>query len=254
MFAIRSQRRRVFPLVAILLIQGLAPAPAEDVRFAGMRLGTSWYVFSATLYKLMAREMPKGTRLEVLAKGGGIANPILVDLGKADVALANRATAVWAHDGHKNVYGGKKHEGLRALIGGLNTVPISAVVRQDYVERTGNATLEEIFSSGKPVRVVMKPKGSSVPVVADLIIDALGTSRDQIRKDGGSIIQVSAKQIPDVLRNGLADVYFEVMPKGHPTITQVSKTVEVRFLDLPDSVRTKLAKIGLNLYRVNRLS
>jgi len=232
-------------LAALYALLASLPAGADDIRFAGMRLGTSWYVFSATLYKLMAREMPPGTRLEVMAKGGGISNPLLVEMGKAEVALANRATAVWARDGHPMVYEGKKHGGLRVLIGGLNSVPVAAMVREDYVKRTGNDTLEKIFSGDRPVRVVMKPKGSSVPVVADLILEALGTSREAIRKHGGSIIQVSAKQIPDVLRNGQADLYFESMPKGHPTVTQVSLTVPVRFLDIPDSVRGKLRTIGL---------
>ncbi len=212
-----------FPFLPFLTVAGallvVPPAKAEDIRFAGMRLGTSWYVFSATLYKLMADQMPPGTRLEIMAKGGGISNPLLVDRGRADLALANRATAVWARDGQPLVYGGEKHPGLRALIGGLNTVPVTAMVREDYVKRTGHDTLEKIFSGDDPVRVVMKPKGSSVPVVADLILQALGTSRGEIRERGGSIIQVSAKQIPDVLRNGQADLYFESMPQGHPTVS-----------------------------------
>ncbi|NIP92751.1 MAG: TRAP transporter substrate-binding protein, partial [Akkermansiaceae bacterium] len=35
------------------------------------------------------------------------------------------------------------------------------------------------------------------------------------------------------------------MPKGHPTVTQVSLTVPVRFLDVPEPVRAKLRAIGL---------
>ena len=232
-------------LVGLLLLLSALGGPAEDVRLASMRLGTSWYVFGATLYKLMAKEMPAGTRLEIMAKGGGISNPLLVDLGKAEVALANRATAVWAHDGHPLVYQGRKHEGLRVLVGGLNAVPVTAIVREAYVKRTGKDTLEKIFTGKDPVRVVMKPKGSSVPVVADLILDALGTSRETIRQNGGRILQVSAKQIPNLLRNGQADVYFESAPKGHPTVTEISLTVPIRFLDLPDRVRTRLAAAGL---------
>jgi TRAP transporter TAXI family solute receptor len=241
---------RLLRIVALLPLLAVPETRSGDIRFAGMRLGTSWYVFSATLYKLMAEEMPPGTRLEVLAKGGGIANPLLVDRGKADVALANRATAVWARDGHPLVYGGRKHEGLCVLVGGLNKVPVSVLVREDYLKRTGYKSLPEIFSGENPVRVVMKPKGSSVPVVADLILDALGTSRDAIRRNGGRIIQVSAKQIPDVMRNGQADVYFEAMPKGHPGVTQVSLTVPVRFFGLPEKVLARLARIGLETMEI----
>jgi len=240
--------------LAVIVAAGLVIAPgigrAEDLKLATMRLGTSWYVFGATFYKLIYDKLPPGSRLEIMAKGGGIANPILVNSGKAQLGLANRATAVWAVDGHPLVYKGRKHENLRALVGGLNSVPISAIVREEYIVRTGNGTLVKIFESNKPVRIVMKPKGSSVPVVADMILDALGTSRDKVREKGGRIIQVSSKQIPSVLRNGQADVYFESTPLGHPTVTEVSLTVPVRFLDLPEVARTKLARMGLTTIEV----
>lgn len=230
--------------LALLFILVPTESSARDYRFASTRLGTTWYIFSATLYKIMAGEMPDGDRMEVFAKGGGIANPILVDLGKVDFGLANRCTAVWARDGHE-VYKGKKHPDLRTLVGGLNRVPVSALVRADYVKKTGNDTLEKILAGDDPVRVIMKPKGSSVPVAADMILKAMGTSREDIVKKGGAILQVSPKQIPDALKNGQADLYFEVMLKGHPTVTQISQTMDVRFLSVPKSAQEKLSKIGL---------
>lgn len=240
-------------LLCLVLALVLVPSgsPARDYRFASTRLGTAWYVFSATLYKIMSSEMPTGDRMEVFAKGGGIANPILVDRGKVDFGLANRCTAVWAREGHE-VYKGRKHPDLRTLIGGLNRVPVSALVREDYVKRTGNDTLKKILAGDDPVRVVMKPKGSSVPVAADMILKAMGTSREEIVKKGGAIVQVSSKQIPDVLRNGQADLYFEVMLKGHPTVTQISQTVPVRFLSVPKSAQARLEKIGLKTMTITK--
>ena len=42
-----------FPVLVLMLTLagGLASTAAEDIRLAGMRLGSAWYVFSATLYK-----------------------------------------------------------------------------------------------------------------------------------------------------------------------------------------------------------
>lgn len=240
----RQRPLLIWGVMAALLLSA-AGVRGEDIRLAGMRLGTAWYVFSATLYKLMADEMPPGTRLEVMAKGGGIANPLLVDSGKVQVALANRATAVWALNGHDEVYGGEKRENLRGLVGGLNTVPFSFIVTQSYIERTGNDDMEKVLTSGDPVRFVMKPRGSSAPVVADLLFAARGTSREKIVADGGRILQVSAKQIPNVMRNGQADVYVDLAPLGHPTVTEVSLTVPVRFFSMPTGVRQRLVAMGL---------
>jgi len=91
----------------------------------------------------------------------------------------------------------------------------------------------------------MKPRGSSAPVLADMVFEAMGTNREKIRDNGGRILQVSPKQIPNVMRNGQADVYVDLAPPGHPTVTEISLTVPVRFFDIPKPVRTKLVALGL---------
>jgi len=236
-------------ICAGLLAAGLvlpSIAQAETIKIGAMRLGSAWYVFGATLSKLLADSLPAGAKVEVIAKGGGVGNPISVNSGIATIALANVATAVWARQGHPVVYKGEKHEDIRALVGGLNSVWITAMVKEDYIKKTGNDTLEKILLGDKPVRIVMKPKGSSVPVVADMIMAAMGTSRDKIKANGGEIIQVGAKQIPSLVRDNRADLYFESALKGHPAVTEASLTGNVRFMDLPDDVLSKLSKQGLN--------
>lgn len=247
----RSTRPRVTPgpgwlrLVLIAALLCSAPLQAEDVKIATMRLGTSWYVFGATLYKLLKDNLPLGGRVEIIAKGGGVGNPILVDSGKASLALANVCTAVWARQGDKFSYGGRKHENLVALAGGLNSVWFVVMAREEYLARSGHETIEQILLGSDPVRIIMKPRGSTIPVVADMILEALGTSREQIEARGGRIIQVETQQIPELIRDGRADVYFEAAPLGHPTVTEVSLTGDVRFLELPPKVVGALAEHGL---------
>ena len=232
-------------VLAILIIIPLGVG-AETIKIQAMRLGSSWYVFGATLATLLKENLPADTSMEVVPKGGGVGNPISVSKDKSKIGLANVATVVWAWNGHPVVYKGTKYENIRALVGGLNSVWITAMSREAYIEETGNDTLEKILLSGKPVRVVMKPAGSSVPVVADMVLKAMGTGRDQIIANGGKIIQVSAKQIPALIRDNRADLYFESALKGHPVVTETSLTGNVLFLDMPDNVLMQLSKEGLN--------
>lgn len=225
--------------------EGNREGAPSTIRIATMRLGTSWYVFGATLYKLLRDHVPAGTTVEVMAKGGGVGNPILVSSGRATVALANVCSAVWARDGHPLAYQGRAQENLTALAGGLNSVWYVVMVREEYIARTGNDSLEKILSSDAPVRIVMKPAGSTIPVIADMIFDLAGTSRQRIGAKGGRILQVEAQQIPELLRDGRADVYFEAAPLGHPTVTEVSLTGAVRFLALPEKMIEVLSKQGL---------
>lgn len=120
------------------------------------------------------------------------------------------------------------------------------MIREDFIKKMGTDDLAAIIKSGKPVRIVMKPAGSSAPPSVDIILEALGSSQAKIKAGGGDIIQVATPQIPAVVRDGKADIYFDTIIKGHPTITEVSLTGDVRFVDLPKVALDALAKNGLN--------
>jgi TRAP transporter TAXI family solute receptor len=91
----------------------------------------------------------------------------------------------------------------------------------------------------------MKPPGNAPPLIFDMILRALGSSRDRIRDNGGTILQVAVSQISDMLSDDRADLYFETAVKGHPTLTEVSTLTPVRFLDLSPALQAKLAETGL---------
>lgn len=218
-------------------------AYAADIRIGAMRTGSAWYVFAATLEKMLEPNL-KGTNVEVIARGGGVSNPMVVEAGKAEIALSNVATAVWAANGHA-IYNGKKASNIRALVGGLNNVYVGAMVREDFIKKMGTDDLGKMIKSGKPIRIVMKPTGSSAVPTAEMVLQALGSSRAKIKSDGGSIIQVAVSQIAGVIRDGKADVYFDTIIPRHPTITEVNLTGNVRFVDLPKESLALLEKNGL---------
>ena len=237
-------------LLASLLLVGLigsckTEAIGPEITIGAMAPGTSWYVFGATLANLLKESLPENSRVEVVARGGGVGNPILVHRGDETIALAQTITTSWAYTGEPGPYRGKKHPNLRALVGGLNSVWVTAILRQDYIDRSGYETLEEALLSDPSIRIVMKPQGSSVPLVVDLILEILGTSRKQIVSRGGRIIQMTANQIPSLLRDEGADLYFETGLKGHPAVTEVSRTLDVRFVDIPERVLKGLEERGI---------
>ena len=223
---------------------GCKKPTGDRITIGAMPPGTSWYVFAATLAQLLQRSLPDATRVEVVARGGGIGNPILVDRGDETIAIAQAATAAWAYAGNPVAYE-REHRNLRALVGGLNRVWMAAMLTEEYIGRTGNDTLKKALLSSEPLRIVMKPRGSTVPVVADMLLESLGTSRSEIAERGGKITQVSANQVASIFRDGRADLYLETAIRGHPTVTEVSTTTSVRFLDYPEETIAKLAGPGV---------
>ncbi|MCB1387532.1 MAG: TAXI family TRAP transporter solute-binding subunit [Rhodobacteraceae bacterium] len=217
--------------------------PAQEIRIGAMREGTSWYVFAATLEQMIEPIFGANT-VEVVARGGGVANPMVVQAGRAEIALSNTATAVWAMEGHP-VYEGASAPDIRALVGGLNDVYIGVMARQGFLDARGTTDLAEILASDQPVRILLKPAGSSAVPAAEMILAALGTSAEEIRANGGDIVQVDTPQIPDILRNGDADLYIDTIIRGHPTITEVTLTAGMRFLDIPQAAMDVLTANGL---------
>ncbi len=230
--------------VGLLAGGGCGTAESDRITIGAMPPGTSWYVFAATLSQLLQRSLPGGARVEVVARGGGIGNPILVDRGQETIAISQAATASWAYNGNPAAYD-RQHRNLRALVGGLNRVWMAAMLTEEYVERTGNATLRAAILSDAPVRIVMKPRGSTVPVVADMLLESLGTSREGIVGRGGTIVQVTANQIASIMRDGRADLYLETAIRGHPTLTEVATTTPVRFVNYPEETISELLGPGI---------
>lgn len=206
--------------------------------------GSSWYVFAATLAQLLEPQLP-GYSIEIFARGGGTGNPALVERGKAAIALCQVATAVWAWDGLPLAFHGVKHRRIRALVGGLNSVWMTVAAREDYIRRSGHATLEAMLRSTPAPRIIMKPPGSTVPVVADMVLAYYGLSREKVEASGGSVIQVAVNQIPEMLADGRADVYFETAIKGHPALTEAATTAGIRFLDFDEGLLAHLGGQGM---------
>ena len=242
MFTNSKTRFRGLMTAAIVAVSATALA-AQDVRIGAMREGSSWYIFAATLEQMIEPILGDNS-VEIIARGGGVANPMVVQGGKAEIALSNVASAVWAAKGD-DVYDGMSAPDIRALVGGLNDVYVGVMATTDFVEKQGTTDLAAIVASGAPIRILMKPVGSSAVPVAYMIMEGLGTSPEQIKANGGDITQVDTGQIADQMRNGNADIYIDTMVKGHPAITEVALTNDVTFLDIPQPAMDLLEANGL---------
>lgn len=238
-----SMHRHLFAGLALAGVTVSGLAVADTLRIGAMPVGSGWYVAASTLEKTL-KPVLAGRTLEVIPRGGGVANPVVVDTGKAEIALSNVQTSLLAARGDA-LYNNKKAENIRALVGGLNPVFIGAMVRNDYIQKTGNDTFDKIMASGKPVRIVMKPQGSNIPPAVDAILAAYGLDRAKIKANGGDIIQVDTAQIPAILRDGRADMVIDTILKGHPTITEISLTADVKFLDMSEKALKALADVGV---------
>ena len=108
---------RTLALLAAMVGMGVGTAAfaAEPLRLGAMPLNTWWYVGGGAIANLVQTKLPAGTTIEVLARGGGIANPVVTNENKTQIAFSNVATAAWAWMGEEEIYKGKKHQDIRGL-------------------------------------------------------------------------------------------------------------------------------------------
>jgi TRAP transporter TAXI family solute receptor len=215
-----------------------------DITFGAMPIGSSWYVWAATISGLLEEALPSGSKVEVLPQGGGIANPLILSQGKAEVGFVNVATGRWAYDGIM-MYQDRSAKNLRALTGGIGKVWIIPMLSESFIQKTGIDSLEELVKQQYPIRVVTKPNSSVAPWIGDLLLGEYGTSFETIKKWGGKHIQISGGQIPSLMREGRADLWIETVLRGHPATVEGTTTSDLRMLSLPQNVRENLSKYGL---------
>jgi len=238
----------IFCLVASLFLPVFADEQKLEnpvnLKFGAMPIGSSWYIYAAAYSSILEKALPEGSKVEVFPSGGGIANPLAVAQGKADIALSNVATAKWAYDGIQ-MYEGRSAKNIRALAGGLNKVYVYLIFREDFIKKTSLDSFEKISEAKYPVHLICKPEGSTAPVIARMILSEYGMDFDVIKEWGGSVTQVSGGQIPAVMRDGRADIWIEVAPGGQPAIAEGMMTANLRMFEVPEKVRKSLAKYGL---------
>lgn len=236
---------KFFPklLCGVVATFATSVALAQSLAIGAMPVGSGWYV-GAAAYKKAVEASGSGFKMEVVPRGGGVANPMVVEQKKVDVAISNVATSQWARDGIL-LYKGKSAGNIRSIVGGLNPVYIGAIVRKKFMEENGFKTLKDILESGKAVNILMKPPGSNIPPAVEVVLEAHGTSIEKIKGNGGQIVQVNPTQMASIIRDGRADLYFDTILRGHPTITEIVLTGDVMFLDISDEGLAALSKIGL---------
>ena len=239
-------------LGAAALLAALSPAPAMaagEVRIASGRPGTSWHAFGVALAQRFQAAEP-GARAITIPRGNGYWNPIAVNARRAEFGLSNGASAAWAYAGDDTAYQKKKYTHIRVVMTGLRPVWLAAMLSEDYSRRTGFIELEPALRSLRAApRIVMEPFSSLVPIVADKILVSMDSSRRLLRKRGGDVLQVSAAQIPSMIRGGRADLYFEAVWPERAAALGTALAGHTRFVDLPLNAVDALESSGLRYIR-----
>lgn len=230
-------------MISSVVVLGLPVSAAwaqqpVTLAFATLDSGSAWYVYGATMAELLRKALPAGSNVDVKPFAGGVGNAKLVAKNETPLALSFTVTNRWAYEG-KEAYD-QKLDNLRALVGGLDTYYLVAVV----AKKLNIGSLREIKDKKIAVKVFTQPVGALGEFGGRQLLRAQGISYADIRGWGGSLTHVGYNVIVDAFKDGRADLLLAVVTPKHPSVSELTTFADVKFLGLEPEVMRTLAPLG----------
>lgn len=209
------------------------------LRFAAAGLGSSWYVVAAAIAELLKPQLPAGSTVDVLPSAGGVGNAILIAENRAELALTHNVIARWAYDG--TVSFKTKQENICGIVGEMDKYDMAVVV----TKKSGITSIDQIKEKRFPLRLMTVDVGGLGELGTRHILEAYGMSYENLKSWGGSVTHTSRTVIASAIKDGHADAFIHIVTPGHPALSEIVLTTEMRFLPLKeDSIKTLGDKYG----------
>lgn len=246
--------RKCMALMVVLLVSsslvfagGRAEEPAAadgpvNLVFSTHSVGTGMYMLAAAMAPLIEEGLPARSRVDVETTGGGVSGPMLVGTGQAEIALGNANTVRWLYDG--TLEGQPQITGYRAIAGGLDNPTSTMIFTERFINRTGFTTMEEVIENKHPIRIAIKPLGSLGEVITHMILEAYGSSVEEVLSWGGEMHNVDPSDIVNMLRDNRADITFDHVGEGQAATSELALTTPIRFISLSEDVQDTLVEQG----------
>lgn len=200
-----------------------------DILFSTHEVGTATYNISAALGTVWESFLPEGSTVDVQPTSpGGMGAPYLFEQGQADIAFVNGAPAKWAFE--EGTLGKEPTQDFRALVGSLTNVSAISFFTQDFIDKYGVTTLEEVVEQQIPIRIGSSPRGSMDEQVIRLALEFLGATYDDIKSWGGDVIQGDGSELADMARDGKIDMMLDHTSVNSSTMTELAMTADIQFI------------------------
>lgn len=215
--------------------EGPAAAAPVDLDFPTFSMGSTWYAYGATIAETMKDGLPKGSRVNMLDRAGGIGNPKMIGDGQAPIALGYPTSAKWAYEGTEP-YTDKTRDGIRSVLGGLDEYYFAIVASK----KSGITDLAKMKEEKPKIHLMTVPVGGLGELMTRFTLNSYGITYDDIKAWGGSVEHTDFNAIVDAFRDGKADMFMQTVSQGHPAVTELAITTPVTFVSISEENIEKL--------------
>ena len=209
--------------------------------FGAIFVGSTWYQYAAAMSDYMKPMLPKGSSITVRPYAGAFGNIRLLEKGqKINLGTTFTTAGNWAVNGTV-AFDGKKTTKVRALTGALDQAYLVIIA----TKKSGLTSLSEIRKTKRKVNVVVLPPTGLAAFGTKVILEGHGITYNDIKQWGGRVDTVNIQGAGNAMKDGRADLWIHPVAKGHPKVTELAQTTDVRFLEGEAEAMPKLQAIGL---------
>jgi TRAP transporter TAXI family solute receptor len=216
--------RRALSLLLCVAVAAAAYAQgAGDIKPASYTwvaggMGGGWYTVAGGFARLVNEKEPKIT-IKVIP-GGGVANPLALSQGNADIAWGVGYVDKAAFNGTAPIYK-KAYTNICSLAGTLSVDYYHFLAAKDQGITTLEQFVDKIKKGGK-LKVAAPMTGTSEYVLTSFVLQHYGVSYDQIKKNGGTVVQAVYGDMTSLFEDRHVDYAFACVGLPGAIITEMA--------------------------------
>jgi len=238
-------------LLAAIAFAAAAVGPAAhaqpyNIALAGASPSGLWSSLGVGIDKAVKAEFP-GSTITYQTSGGGLANIVLIDSGKAQIGIAQEPELKLALDGAKPF--SKPIKSMRAIAYLYDWGPMQLIMTKEFAAKYGIKTFEDIAAKKPPLRVALNRRGNIAEGIAIEMFKAIGVTQADIEKWGGSVIFAASQEQTDLYKDRRVDMIFNSLFVKQGSLLEATNAIESVMLPVSDAVITKVvAETGVKKF------
>lgn len=211
------------------------------VKASSQEVGTACYQYISAMANVWTDALPSGSLVDILVTSpGALGAPYILASGGCDLILSNSVPAHLAITSGYEEY--QAVDNVVALAGGIGKDFMIVVFTQDFVDRTGYTTLEDVIADQYPIRIATKSAGSNGLLTAECVLGCLGVTFDDIISWGGEWTPTNATGYADMLKDNKADCIICHIGAGQAQMTELCMTTDIFFPQLNEETLEKMCQ------------
>ena len=116
------------------------------------------------------------------------------------------------------------------------------LVTQEFAEKYGLRSLEDLAKKKPPVRLLLNRRGILPSQLGEAALKSLGVSIKDIESWGGKVEFQASKNAAKIMSNRRADMLSNSIFVNHRSIRAIAKAVPITLLNVPSSVISDISR------------